>query len=191
MRKTCLALLLTSLALPAVASPAPDQTRLRHAISGQWASIAPENYGHMVATRHFTFSAKRWAVKFQVYADAAGTQPLFHLNVGGPYTLGGPSATVAGASEGIFPADHRLITADSPAGVQLFATQGCTLQQGTPLALTTSGCGFVPSLMQNMGEYDLMALKDGQLFLGDRSADLSKARPAKLTPYPLLRQKAR
>lgn len=191
MRKTCLALLLTSLSLPAAANPVPGNASLRQEISGQWASTAPESYDHIHATRHFSLTSRRWAVKFQVYADAGGTQPLFHLNVGGPYTLGGPSATVAGATEGIFPADHRLITADSPAAVQLFASQGCTLQLGKPLALTTHGCGFVPGLMQNMGEYDLVALKEGQLFFGDRRGDLSKGRPDKLTPYPLQRQPAR
>jgi hypothetical protein len=41
--------------------------------------------------------------------------------------------------------------------------------------------------MQNMGEYDLVAIRNGQLFFGDRSGDLSKARPDKLTPYPLRR----
>lgn len=185
MKAPCLALLLASLALPAAANPATDSLDLAHAIRGQWASVAPEAYDRIHATRHFTFTAKRWAVRFQVYADAAGTQPLFHLNVGGPYTLGNLSAKVTGAVEGIFPADQRRITADSPAGVALFAEQGCTLRQGQALALVGRGCGFVPALTQNMGEYDLVSLQDGQLFLGDRSGDLSKARPDKLTPYPL------
>lgn len=190
MQKTCLALLLATLALPATAQ-AVDTPGLHRAIVGQWASAAPEAYDHIFATRQFHITPKRWGVLFKVYADAAGTQPLFHLNVGGPYTLGGPSAKVDSAAEGIFPADHRLITADSPAGVQLFASQGCTLQQGKALPLVQQGCGFVPGLMQNMGEYDLVAIKNGQLFLGDRSGDLSKARPDKLTPYPLLRQASR
>ena len=103
------------------------------------------------------------------------------------YALGEPSAQVPGAREGVFPALSRSVTADSDAGVQMFATMGCRLQRGQETLLLNSGCGFVPGLMQAMGEYDVVAVVQGQLFCGDRAGDLTKARPAKLTPYPLRR----
>ena len=157
-------------------------------LQGHWASAALENYGNHFATRTFTFIDKEWRVTYRAYADAQGKQPLFRLEVGGFYVLGQASAGVSGAFEGIFPADHRQLTAESAAGVGMFASMGCTLEQGKALSLVSQGCGFVPPLMQAMGEYDLVALKDGRLYFGDRAGDLSKARPAALTPYPLVRK---
>lgn len=163
------------------AAPAPD-------IRGQWRSVAPEHYGSHYATRAFTVSDGLWQVRYQAFADAQGRQPLFTIRVQGWYVLGEPSQKVHGAHEGNFPTRTRSLTAESEAGVQMFAGMGCQLQQGQEKFLVNTGCGFVPGVMQVMGEYDLAALRDGQLFFGDRTGDLSKARPDKLTPYPLTRQ---
>lgn len=157
------------------------------ALTGTWHSVAPEAMGNLHALRHFVISSDHWKVRFNAFADAQARQPLFTLEVGGVYTLGGASPTVSGAWEGVFPAQYRRITADSEAGVALFAAMGCTLRAGTPLALVSQSCGFVPSLMTAMGEYDLVAIKDDQLFFGDRSGDLTRSRPNKLTPHPLRR----
>lgn len=156
-------------------------------IQGQWASAAPESYGSHHATRSFTITDRDWQVRYQAFADAQGQQPLFTIRVRGVYALGEPSAQVPGAREGVFPALSRSVTADSDAGVQMFAAMGCRLQRGQETLLLNSGCGFVPGLMQAMGEYDVVAVVQGQLFFGDRAGDLTKARPAKLTPYPLRR----
>lgn len=166
------------LAAPALAEPP--------ALAGRWVSAAPEAMGPIQGTRDFAFEADRWSVTFTAFADPEAAQALFRLDVGGRFVLGGPSAAVDGAFEAIFPADRRRITALSEAGVQMFAAQGCALQVGVALDLTSQGCGFVPSLMAAMGEYDLVAMRDGRLFLGDRAADLSKARPTALTPFPLV-----
>ena len=158
------------------------------ALPGIWSSAAPENYGSHFATRTFTFTDKEWSVTYRAYADAQGKQPLFRLEVGGVYVLGQASAAVPGAFEGIFPANRRQVIAESEAGVAMFAGMGCTLEQGKALSLVSRGCGFMPGLMQAMGEYDLVALKDGRLYFGDRAGDLTKARPAALTPHPLVRK---
>lgn len=179
---TLLAALAASLAgTPAHADQPP-------AISGHWESPAPEHYGQVFATRAFRFTGKHWQVVYRAYADAQARQPLFTLHVGGFYVLGGPSEQVPGAVEGVFAADHRDITAESEAGVALFAGAGCPLKQGRRTPLLSKGCGPVPALMQAMGEYDLVQVRGGQLFLGDRGADLTKARPTALTPYPLVRR---
>ncbi len=156
-------------------------------IVGRWQSEAPENYGGHFATRSFVMSDREWQVTYRTYADLQGKQALFTIRVNGYYTLGEASAKVPGAFEGIFPARSRSITAESEAGVQIFAQMGCQLQQGQEKFLINTGCGFVPGVMQIMGEYDLAALKGEKLFLGDRTGDLSKSRPEKLTPYPLVR----
>ena len=157
-------------------------------IQGQWASAGPENYGNHHATRTFSIGEREWQVRYRAYADALGQRPLFTIRVTGVYSLGEPSTKSVGAREGIFPALSRSLTADSDAGVQMFAGMGCSLERGKETLLLNSGCGFVPGLMQAMGEYDLVALSQGSLFFGDRAGDLSKARPDKLTPFPLLRR---
>lgn len=156
-------------------------------LSGHWASAGLESYGKHFATRAFVFSNEAWRVTYRAYADAQGKQPLFRLEVSGFYVLGQPSAAVAGAFEGIFPATRREVVAESEAGAQMFAAMGCTLAVGKMRALVNDGCGFVPGIMQAMGEYDLVELKEGRLFFGDRAGDLMKARPRMLTPYPLIR----
>lgn len=170
--------------LRAQPSPAPQAGD----IQGTWHSAAPENYGSHHATRSFVIGERTWQVQYQAYADPQGQRPLFTLRVSGLYALGEPSTTVAGAREGIFPALSRSITADSEAGVQMFAGMGCRLEPGREVFLLNKGCGFVPGLMQAMGEYDLVAQRDGQLFFGDRSGDLTRARPDRLTPFALGRR---
>ncbi|MGB4951965.1 MAG: hypothetical protein WBO55_15155, partial [Rhizobiaceae bacterium] len=95
-------------------------------IGGRWTSVAPEAQGGIYATREFQFDDKRWSVTYRTFADEAASQPLFRINVSGAFVIGGPSTTVEGAHDGIFPALQRDLTAESPAGVALFAGMGCT-----------------------------------------------------------------
>lgn len=157
-------------------------------LAGHWMSAAPEPQGKLFVTRDFTFEGQNWGVSYRAFGDAEAKMPLFSLDVGGVFVIGGPSAAVEGAYEGIFPATHRKITAESEAGAALFAGMGCTLKVGEPKALVSEPCGFVPSQMQAMGEYDLVAIKGGQFFFGERSGDLTKARPTALYPFPLVKQ---
>ncbi len=89
MSRLALLLALLGLAAPALAEPP--------VLSGRWVSAAPEAMGPIHATRDFTFEGDRWTVAFTAYADAAATMPLFRLDVGGRFVLGGPSATAEGA----------------------------------------------------------------------------------------------
>ena len=66
MKTSCFALLLACLALPAVADTATDSHTLRRDIVGKWASVAPEAYDKVYATRQFIITAKRWSVLFKV-----------------------------------------------------------------------------------------------------------------------------
>lgn len=154
-------------------------------ISGRWRSEKIEKYDHLYATRSFAFSKSSWELTYQAYLDADTQIPVFTLYVSGEYLLGGQSKVVDAAHEGVFWAKKRDLIANSDAGVQLFASMGCALQIGTRNSLIEEGCGVIPSVMNAMGEYDLVSLKDGKLYFGDRSGDLTKSRPDKLTPFPL------
>ena len=157
-------------------------------LTGHWVSAAPEAQGKIFVLRDFTFKGQDWSVVYRAFGDAGAKQPLFTLDVGGVFVIGSAAPKVPGAFEGIFPALYRKITADSPAGVGMFAQMGCALALGTAKSLVSEGCGFMPPLMQAMGEYDLVLLKDGQFFFGDRAGDLTKARPEALYPYPLVKR---
>jgi hypothetical protein len=178
--KRLLAAALLALAPPAFAE-APS-------IDGTWVSVAPENIGGPFATRAFTFDGDAWSVVFSTFADDGLTQPGFTINVAGYYRLGGASAAVPGAWNGVFAAFDKTVTAHSPEAVAMFADMGCTLELGQPFDLTDQACGFLHAAMEAMGEYDLVSIQGDQLFLGDRSADLTKARPTMLTPFPVVRK---
>ena len=157
-------------------------------IDGHWISASAEAQGGIYATREFHIEGDRWSVVFLAFADEAASQPLFRIDVSGAYVIGGPSAAVDGAHEGIFPALQRDLTALSAGGVAMFVGMGCTLEEGVVKHLLDEACGFLPPLMQAMGEYDLVAVREDRLYFGDRSGDLTKARPTALTPFPLVRQ---
>lgn len=155
-------------------------------LDGRWISAAPENIGQMHAIRDFTFDDGRWSVDFVGFADAEATAPLFTATVSGTYVIGG-DAQVDEAWSAVFHIAARSVTANSPAGVSMFESLGCRLDEGVAMDLTVDGCGFLPSVMASAVEYDLIAIHDDQLFLGDRSGDLSLERPGKLIRYPLVR----
>ena len=175
------ALIAAIAAAPAARAEAPDLT-------GHWTSAAPEAQGKIFVLRDFTFKDNSWGVVYRAFGDADAKQPLFTLDVGGVFVIGGPSVKVPGAFDGVFPALHRKIIAESPAGVGMFAQMGCVLELKVVKSLVAEGCGFMPPLMQAMGEYDLVAIKDGQFFFGERSGDLTKARPIALYPFPLVKR---
>ena len=182
-------LISTALTSAALASVLVTQASAQAPVlQGEWTSVAPEAQGKIFVMRHFHFDGNQWGVLYHAFGDAQAKVPLFTLDVGGVFVIGGPSATVPGAYDGVFPATHRKIIADSDAGVGMFAGMGCALKVGEPKALVSEPCGFVPSQMTAMGEYDLVMTKDNKVFFGDRSGDLSKARPTTLYPFPLVQK---
>jgi hypothetical protein len=178
--KAALTALAVLIATPALAE-APQ-------LDGRWVSVGPEDMGQIHATRDFTFEGDAWSVTFRAFGDAAMTVPLFTLEVAGYYRIGGASAVVSGAYNGVFGASDKVLVAESEAAVGMFADMGCTLEVGVPFDLTDQACGFFHASMDVAGEYDLVSLQGDQLFLGDRAGDLTKERPTKLTPFPLVRK---
>jgi hypothetical protein len=178
--KSTLAALAILLASPVLAE-APK-------LDGNWISVAPENMGQIYATRDFTFDGDAWSIKFRAFGDETLSVPIFTLDVAGYYKIGGESAVVPGAYNGVFGATDKTLVADSDIAVKMFGDMGCTLQVGVPFDLTDQACGFFHAAMDAAGEYDLVSLQGDQLFLGDRAGDLTKERPVKLTPFPLIRK---
>ncbi len=178
--KTAFAALSILLATPVIAE-APK-------LDGTWASIAPENIGQMYAMRDFIFDGDAWSITFRAFGDEALSVPIFTLDVAGYYKIGGESAVVPGAYNGVFGATDKTLVANSDIAVKMFGDMGCTLDVGVPFDLTDQACGFFHASMDAAGEYDLVAIHGDQLFLGDRAGDLTKERPKALTPFPLVKK---
>jgi hypothetical protein len=164
-------------------------------LNGRWTSPQPEPIPNadgstIYGVRDFTFAPETWRLRFTAYGDADAKHPLFTLRAEGHYTLGDPSVAVPGAREAEFHFARRLFTAHTEPFVELLNGAGAGSAPWTPGVeqdVSITGALFVPSMAQAPIEHDLVAFRDGALFLGDRSGDLSKARPAALGAYPLAR----
>jgi hypothetical protein len=178
--KTLMTAALLFLATPALAEPP--------SLDGRWISVAPENMGQIFATRDFTFDGDAWSIRFRAFGDEALSVPILTLDVAGYYKIGGESAVVPGAYNGVFGASDKVLVADSDIAVKMFGDMGCRLEVGVPFDLTDQACGFFHASMDAAGEYDLVAMQGDQLFLGDRAGDLTRERPTRLTPFPLVRE---
>jgi hypothetical protein len=111
---------------------------------------------------------------------------------GGDYELGANSNTIPGAQETRFSFTHKLVT-PTAAGVD-FLKQRCDQYPwaaGTAQDIAKNGCGklFV-SIEACPAEYDLTAIADGMLRLGDRSHPLCTpdTRPTKLQALGFVRE---
>jgi hypothetical protein len=164
-------------------------------LSGRWISVQPEPIPNadgstMYGVRDFTFTDETWALRFSAYGDPDAAYPLFTLRAEGHYTLGEPSAAVPDAREAEFLFAKRLFTANGEPFVELLNGAGAgspPWMPGVEQDVSATGALFIPSLAQAPVEHDLVALRDGALFLGDRSGDLSKTRPTTLGTFPLIR----
>jgi hypothetical protein len=162
-------------------------------LSGRWISAQPEPIPNadgstIYGLRDFTFTDETWALRFTAYGDPGTTFPLFVLRAEGRYTLGATSAVVPDAREAEFHFARRLFTAHAEPFVELLNGAGAgTWVAGVEQDVSATGALFIPSVAQAPVEHDLVAFRDGALFLGERSGDLSKARPAALGAHPLTR----
>ncbi len=155
---------------------------------GKWISATAEDIGSGFANRSFDLGENDWTLAFTLYADEAQSQAVFRIEFAGRYLVGGPSAYVADAQEAVFQYASRSVTPLSEGAVAMFAAAGCTTRLAQPMDATLTGCGFVPSVIASAVEYDLISITGVEMRLGDRSGDLARERPAKLSDFPLIRQ---
>jgi hypothetical protein len=99
-------------------------------ITGRWASGGCEAYddgqgGKSYLTRDFTLTAETWALDLGLFGDEACSYALFTVQITGPYTLGGLSQTVAGATEGDFTFGSIVWTAKDQGLADTFTGAGC------------------------------------------------------------------
>jgi len=162
---------------------------------GTWKGAQCESTGSAVSRRRqFVMTETTWKIIVFVFGDTTcGPETLlFTVDFGGDYELGANSNTVRGAQETRFSFTHKLVT-PTAAGVD-FLKQRCDQY---PWAMATvqdigkDGCGklFV-SIEACPVEYDLTAIVDDTLHLGDRGHPLCTpdTRPAKLQAFGFVRE---
>lgn len=165
-------------------------------IAGRWVSGGCEAYPngdgtYSYLTRDFTLTETTWHLSLGVYGDADCSYPLFGAEIDGPYTLGGASATVAGATEADFGFEQNVWTALDAGMADYFTASGCGAEAwvvGEPQDVGQTGCiGVAHVIAECPVEYDLVALSGGQFFLGERITDMctEAGRPAALGAYGL------
>jgi hypothetical protein len=163
---------------------------------GTWKGMQCEStQGSTVSRqRRFVITETTWKIIVQVFDDTACTPKtqLFTVDFGGGYQLGAKSKAVPGAQETRFDFTHKLVT-PTAAGID-FLKQRCDQYQwgpGTAQDIAKNGCGklFV-SIEACPAEYDLTAIVDDTLRLGDRSHPLCApdARPTKLQALGFARE---
>jgi hypothetical protein len=165
-------------------------------LMGTWKGVQCEStQGSAVSRwRQFVMTKTTWKIIVHVFGDTTCSPDrlLFTVNFGGTYELGANSNTVPGAQETRFTFTHKLVT-PTAAGID-FLKQRCDQYPwapGTVQDIAKDGCGklFV-SIEACPVEYDLTAIADGTLRLGDRSHPLCTpdARPTKLQTLGFARE---
>lgn len=117
------------------------------ALSGTYASPAPEPWYGGFGTRSFTFDGDRWTLTFTHALNDTMQNPTFRFRTEGPFAIGSPSTVVPGAFEAIFYEDVKwvtLLTADAGI-VSAFGLAGCGLTLNVETDISQSGCaGWKP-----------------------------------------------
>lgn len=157
-------------------------------LAGTWTGTRCETapWSKISRRRAFVFTEATWKILVRVYGDKSCTPSalLLTADFGGDYALGGNSAAVAGAREARFGFDHKLVT-PTAAGMD-FLQPRCSQYDWVPdrtRDIGKAGCADLwGSIASCPVEYDLIAIADGMLRLGDRSHSLCTAadRPTKL-----------
>lgn len=151
------AALLPMLAGTPLAAEHADRAALQ-ALSGTWASPAPEPWYGGFGTRRFTFSAGSWALEFRHALDPAMQRPTFTFRTHGPYAVQGP-ASVPGAFAAVFFEDRKLVTlhtADAGLAAAM-GLAGCGLVVGQEVDVSATGCGGWKPVAVCREDHDLLA----------------------------------
>lgn len=167
-------------------------------VAGRWVSVGCEAYpngqgGENYLTRDFTLTETEWDLELTIFGDEACSYPLFTSNIHGPFTLGGLSEKVEGATEGTFGLDENDWTALDAGMAEAFTMSGCgagAWEVGKAQDVTGTGCiGVAHVESECPEEYDVVSVEGDSLFFGERVTDMCKVdgRPAKLGAYPVVK----
>lgn len=168
---------------------------LNQQLSGRWTSATCEPAGpNLYVKRDFTLTDATWKLNVGIFNDAACAAKFVAVDVTGGYQVQSASTTVPGATDVNYLVTTHTVTPASDAAVQTLTQGNCgtgTRTVGQPVDVTKTGCAALglPSVSACPMELDLNKIDGDNLFFGDRTSDLCKARPTALGQLPVVRAK--
>ena len=186
---------LTALAISITLGAGCGSQSLNQKLTGRWTSATCEPAGpNLYVKRDFTLTEATWKLNVGIFNDAGCAAKFVAVDVAGGYQVGQDSTAVPGATEVNYLVSTHTVTPASDAAVQTLTQGNCgtgTRTIGQPIDVTKTGCAVlgVPSVASCPMELDLNKIDGDNLFFGDRSADLCKARPTALGQLPVVRAK--
>lgn len=175
-----------ALALAAVPAAADDRAALA-ALSGTYASPAPEPWYGGWGTREFVFDGGQWSLIFTHALDRDMTRRTFRFRTGGGYRVGAPDGRVSGAFRTVFAEDWKHLTLLTP-DAGLAAAMGlaaCGLTVNLEADISATGCAAWKPVALCGEDHDLLALSAEGLHFGVRPRDNDMCTPDR-TPAALL-----
>lgn len=162
-------------------------------LAGHWTSATCESAGpNLYVKRDFTLTESTWKLNVGIFNDAACATKFVAVDVTGGYQVQQDATAVPGATEVNYLTGTHTVTPASDAAVQTLTQSNCgtgTRAVGQPVDVTQTGCTAlgIPSVAACPMELDLNKIDGNNLYFGDRTNDLCKARPTVLGQIPVVR----
>lgn len=167
-------LIVLLLAVGASAQATTGSQPLRPAdVLGSWQSVTcealPDGRGsNQYRRREIGFTPERWNFFATFFGDASCMVPLFTARIEGPYRLG--TLIASGATEADLYFQRLRFTALNEQAARVLNDLGCgdgNFQVGVEQDTSETGCVFPPTHEYPL-EYDIVQMKDGLLYFGER-----------------------
>ena len=174
-------------ATPALAQDFAPAEDLK-AVQGTFRSAAPEPWYGGFGTREFIFADGEWQLIFTHALDPDMTMRTFQFRTGGPFEIGGASAAVPGAHDGIFHEDWKHVTllTDKAEIVAGMGMADCGLTYNLETDISDTGCAAWRPVSVCGEDHDLFAMDAAGVYFGVRPADndmcTADKRPTELLP---------
>jgi hypothetical protein len=170
-------------------------------LNGVWTSVGCEaRQGGPFAQRLLRLANGAYELDLTLFADGKCTIPTLALTYAGGYRLGGPSASVPGATDITFTILNASAAPLNTSSAELLNTappNTCGANPWNALVeqdlVPTNGCSVLGiNLAGGRTQYDIEVIRDGQLYLGQGvgaggNLNTPALRPTELGP-PLTRQ---
>lgn len=166
-------------------------------LAGHWTSAACETAGQNHFKRDFTMTDATWSLAFELYADDQCTQKIAVVDIGGGYSIGAASQTVAGANDAEFDFGTRTVTPLAQPFADFLGQSKCgngTWTVGGKQDILAAGCAPIGAypLAMCKADFDVVKVDGTRLYFGNRPADndmcTADKRPKALTSAAVVKQ---
>lgn len=150
-------------------------------LQGKWSSLEIETIENpdgsvMYIKREAVFADDNWNILIRSFLDKEAKEPFFTIHAKGNYVLSGESPNVNGATCVDFVNTGRYVTAHHTGLVEMlneisFDTEWLLDHEHD---VSINGCALVPSIDDCPVEYDIIQIKDNNIYFGEFTPDQRK-----------------